>query len=147
MGRLDVQIRHGGSGGGESGAVIALIAFIVLAIAGGAGHKALTGVLHTVATAVEVIMWTVAGVLILAAAAGVTYVALRARAAVRGTRDRRAVPPPVITITPDDPGARPLPSADRPAIDAPHAVRSWPLPGWWAEIRPRIGGDDDEHRR
>jgi hypothetical protein len=103
-------------GGGESGSVIALIAFIVLAIAGGVGHKALTGALHTVATAFEVIVWTVAGVVILAAAAGVAYVVLRIR-------------------------------TDRPAIDAPHSARSWPLPGWWAEIRPRIGGDDDEHRR
>jgi hypothetical protein len=136
-------------GGGESGSVIALIAFIVLAIAGGVGHKALTGALHTVATAFEVIVWTVAGVVILAAAAGVAYVVLRIRTAVRAARERRAVPPPVITITPEGHGARYLPPSgtDRPAIDAPHSARSWPLPGWWAEIRPRIGGDDDEHRR
>lgn len=146
MGRLDVQVRHGGGGGGESGAVIALIAFIVLATARGVGHKALTGVAHAVGTAVEVIMWTLAAVVILAVTAGITYAALRIRAAV--VRARRAISPPVITITPEDPRARYVSpgGTGRPAIDAPRPARSWPLPGWWEEIRPRIGGDD-EHRR
>jgi hypothetical protein len=142
MGRLDVQIRHGGDGG--SGWVIALIALVVLAAAGGAARTALTAAAHVMATAVEVVMWTLAAVVILAAVAGVTYAALRIRAAVRSARDRRAVPPPVIRITPERPGAGYFPpQSSRPALGAPREARSWPLPGWWEEIRPQAGRDDE----
>jgi hypothetical protein len=144
MGRLDVEIRHGG--GGDSGAVIALIVLIVLAIAGGVGHKAVTGALHTLATVVEVIAWTLATVLILATVTGAVYAAFRIRRAVLAARARRAITPQVITLTPDS-GYLPPPDTARPAIGSPPVPRAWPLPGWWAEVRPRIGSDDDEHRR
>ncbi|MGH3299145.1 MAG: hypothetical protein ACRDP7_45885, partial [Trebonia sp.] len=76
------------------------------------------------------------------------YAAVRIRRAVLLARARSMVAPPVITITPEDTGARCLPpnGTGRPAIGAPRAAGSWPLPGWWEEVRPRIGGDD-EHRR
>jgi hypothetical protein len=148
MGRLDVQIRHGGGGGSEWGAVIALVLFIVLAVAGGVGHKALASAAHGVAPAITAVMWTLAAVVILAATAGVGYAVVRIRGAVRVARARRAIPPPAITVTPVDPRAGYLPpGTGRPAIDAPRAARPWPLPDGREESRPRIGGDSDEHRR
>jgi flagellar basal body-associated protein FliL len=142
MGRLDVHIRHGDDGG--SGWVIALVVIIVLAAAGGAARKALTTTAHVIATAVEVITWTLAAVVILAAAAGVGYAAWRIRGAVRSARDRRAVTATVIRVTPERPGTAHLPpDDDRPAIGAPREARSWPLPGWWEEVRPQVGGDDE----
>jgi hypothetical protein len=140
MGRLDIQIRHGHHGGGESGAVIALIALIVLAIAGGVGHKAISGAMHDVMIAVEVVAWTLAAVVILATAAGVTWAALRVRGAVRAARARRA-DAPVITISPD---RYRVAGADRPALDTPrHRPAGWPLPGRYDQIRPNAGHDDD----
>jgi len=144
MGRLEVNIRHGGDGG--RAAVIVLIVLIVLAIAGGAGHKALTRAAHDVLTVVEVTAWVIAGLAGAAVAAGAVLAGLRIRKALRAACARRAIAPPVITLTPEIPAARRLPAAGRPALDAPHTVRTWPLPGWWEEVRPRIGGDSDEHR-
>jgi hypothetical protein len=145
MGQLDVRIRHG-SGGGP-GPVIALIALVALAAAGGAAHEALSSAVHVLAIVLDVILWTLGSAVILAAAAGVTYAAVRIRRAVLTARASRAVPPPVITVTPEDPATRYLPDrAGRPAIEAPRTTGSWPLPGWWEEVRPLIGGDD-EHRR
>jgi hypothetical protein len=141
MGRLDVQIRHGHDGGGW-GAVAALIVFIVLAI-GGAAHKQLAEAAHVVATIVEVVAWTLATTVILTVAAGLTWVAVKVRRALRA-RARRTTAT-VISVTPDRPGVtvRPVDAAGRPAIDRPRPAGSWPLPGWWVEIRPRVGRDDD----
>jgi hypothetical protein len=144
MGRLDVEIRHGHDGGGR-GAVIALIAFIVLAVAGGAGHKALTGAMHGVLTAVEVVMWTLVGLVIAAVAAGVVLTVVKIRAAVRAACARRAAAA-VIAITPD----RAAVTADdeRPALDAPRfrPASSGSLPGQWSQIYPPAGHDDDRRR-
>jgi len=137
MGRLEVQIRHGHDGGG-SGAVIALILFIVLAAAGGAGHKALSGAVHNVLTVIEIALWALGG-LVAAAAAVLGW---RVRNAMRAARARRAEPPAVITVTPEAATARRLRPEGRPAIGPAGTARPWPLPGWWQEIRPRIGRDD-----
>src|ERR1700722_17570943 len=146
MGQLDVHIRHGNGGG--PGPVIALIALAVLAAAGGAAHEALSSAVHVLAIVLDVILWTLGSAVILAAAAGVTYAVVRIRRAVLTTRASSAVPPSVITVTPEGPTTRYLPPdrAGRPAIEAPRTTGSWPLPGWWEEVRPRIGGDD-QHRR
>jgi hypothetical protein len=147
MGRLDIEIRHGHHGGSEWGAVIALLAFIVLAIAGGAGHKAISGAMHDVLTAVEVAAWTLAAVVILAAAAGVTWAVLRVRRAVRAHRAIGNARPPVVYI--DQNGYhRPIPAdTARPALDTPRRpAGSWPLPGQWHSIRPNARHDDDRRR-
>lgn len=142
MGRLDVHIRHGHDGGG--GWVIALAVVVVLAAAGGAARKAADDAAHVMATAVEVIAWTLAAAVILAAATGTAYATLRIRAALRAARDRRAVPPPLIRVTPERPGPAPIPpETGRSAIEAPREAGSWPLPGWWEEIRPQVGRDDE----
>jgi hypothetical protein len=142
MGRLDVHIRH--SDGGGSGPVIALIALVALAAAGGAAHKAAASAAHVIATVLDVLMGTLGAVVILAAAAGVGYAALRIRAAARSARDRRTVTATVIRVTPERPGTAHLaPDNGRPSIAAPRDARSWPLPGWWEEIRPQAGGGDE----
>src|SRR5690348_2924974 len=124
---------HGGGAAGGAGAVIALVVIVALAL-----RKAWP----TVVSAVEVTAWTVAG---LAGAALVTTGGVLAvRTARRGAAGRRS--PVVIQGTGLYP---PLPPADRSAIDPPRPAggRAWPLPGTWDEIRPRTGGDGDEHRR
>lgn len=79
MGRIEVNIRHGGGAGGPGGAMAVLAALIVLAVARGTAHGAATGALHALETAVEVIVWTFASAIILAVGAGVTYLGLRIR--------------------------------------------------------------------
>lgn len=144
MGRLDVQIRHGGDGAGPWAALAVLVA---LAVVGGAARHVIGAAAHVLAVALEVIAWTLAGAAIAAVTGGGLLAGIRIRRAVQAARARRAALP-VITITPDSP-VRPLPEAGRPAIGAAPSRPdgSWPLPGWWEEIRPRIGGDGDEHRR
>jgi hypothetical protein len=145
MGRLEVQIRHGHDGGGW-GAAVALILLIVFAI-GGAAHKQVTAAAHTVMTVIEIAAWTLASLVMLGAAAGLTWAGLRIRRALHAARARRAAP--VITLAPDCYSAdtpRRLQGAtdDRPALDPPRRITaSWPLPGQWSEVRPQNGGDDD----
>jgi len=145
MGRLDVRIQHG-HGGDGAGPWVALAALVALAVAGGAGRHVIGAAAHVLVAVLEVIAWTLVGVASAAVIGGGVLAGVRITRAVRVARACR-VAPPVITITPDSP-ARPLPEAGRPAIDVPRpwAAGSWPLPGWWEEIRPRIGGDGDEHR-
>ena len=144
MGQLDVHIRHGG--GPEGGPWAALAVVLVLAAIGGAARGAIGTAAHVVVTVLEVIGWTLAGLASAAVIGGGALAAVRIRRAVRAAHARR-VPPPVITIVPER-TARPVPDADRPALAAPRhrPADTWPLPGWWEEIRSRIGGDGDEHR-
>ncbi len=151
MGRLDVHIRHGGGGDG-AGAWAALAVLVALAVVGGAARHLIATALHVVVTVLEVIAWTLAGTASAAVLAGGVLAGIRIRRAVRAARARRAVasPAPVIQITPEG-YVRPLPDepgAARPALSPPRQgpATAWPLPGWWEEIRPRIGGDGDEHR-
>jgi hypothetical protein len=145
MGRLEIQIRHGHDGGGW-GAAVALILLIAFAI-GGAAHKQVTAAAHTVMTIMEIAAWTLAALVMLTAAAGLTWAGLKVRAAVRA-RARRAAP--VITLNPGhysrDAAHRLRPGAtdDRPALDPPRRIPgSWPLPGQRSEVRPQNGADDD----
>jgi hypothetical protein len=146
MGRLDVRIQHGHGGDGP-GAWAALAVLIALAAAGGAARHVIGEAAHVLVTVLAVIAWTLAGAGIVAVVSGGVLAGVRIKRAVRAARARRGVPP-VIAITPDS-YARHVPDAYRSAIDAPRgrAGGSWPLPGWWEEIRPRIGGDGDERRR
>lgn len=151
MGRLDVHIRHGGGGDG-AGAWAALVALVALAVIGGAARHLIATVLHVVVTVLVVIGWTLAGIAAAAVLTGGVLAGLRIRRAVVAARVRRAVTPrsPVIYITPEG-DLRPLPDETglaRPALSPPPqaSARPWPLPGWWEEIRPQIGGDDGEHR-
>ena len=144
MGRLDVRIQHSGDGAGPW---VALAVLVALAVVGGAARHVIGEVAHVLVTVFEVIAWTVAGVVIAAAVSGGVHAGVRIRRAVHAARARRAAAS-VITITPDV-FTRPVASVARPAIGAPRPTDAgaWPLPGWWEEIRPRIGGDGDEHRR
>ncbi len=150
MGHLDVHIRHGGGEG--PGAWAALAVLIVLAIIGGAARHLIATALHVALTVLEVIAWTLAGAAAAAVLTGGVLAGVRIRRAVIAARARRAIAPPapVIHITPEG-DLRPLPdpaSQPRPALSPPPrpSATSWPLPGWWEEIRPRIGGDDDQYR-
>ena len=150
MGRLDVHIRHGGGDG--PGAWAALAVLVALAVVGGAARHVITSVLHAVVAVLEVIAWTLAGAAAAAVLTGGVLAGVRIRRAVLTARARRTIPQhaAVIHITPEG-DLRPLPDPDSPARPAlsPPAQRpatSWPLPGWWEEIRPRVGGDDDQHR-
>jgi hypothetical protein len=125
---------HGGGAAGGAGAVIALLVIIALAL-----RKAWPAII----SAVEITAWTVAG--LAGAAIVITGGVLAVRAARRRAgAGRRA--PVVIEGTRLYP---PLPPAGRPALGPPRPAggRAWPPPGTWDEIRPRTGGDDDEHRR
>jgi len=146
MGRLEVRIRHGHDSGGWPAAAV-LILLIALA-AGGAARKQVTAAAHTAMTIIEIAAWTLASLVMLAAAAGLTWAGLRIRRAVRAARARRAAP--VITLTPGcysaDATRRLQLGAtdDRPALDPPGRIPgSWPLPGQWSEVRPQNGGNDD----
>ncbi len=114
--------------------------FIAFAI-GGAAPRQLTAAAHAVITAVEVAAWTLAAVVMLAAAAGVTWTGVKVRAAVRAARARRAAT--VITLAPDRYRVVAA-DDDRPALAPPRRpAGSWPLPGQWDEIYPHAGDDDD----
>jgi hypothetical protein len=141
MGRLDVHIRHGGGDGGPAAAVVVLLLFIAVG---------LRSVWPEIVHAVEIAAWTVAA--IIGTTITVTLTVLTVRV-VRRHRARRAIRQVTYRAEPVIPparlAARPVgPPAARPALDRPRQgpARSWPLPGWWEEIRPRIGGDSDEHR-
>ena len=122
-------------GGGLGGAgLIALV--VVLAIAAAVLHA----IWRTIVEAAEIAAVTVIAVIAAAVLAGAGYAALRIRRRVLEQRARRPVPvrAEVVQL-----GAEVVRAADRqPALEAPHAA-SWPLPGWWDEIRPRIGHDDE----
>jgi hypothetical protein len=138
MGHLDVRIRHGGDGGpAAAAAVIVLVLFIAVGV---------RSAWPDIARTVEVIAWTVTGVT--GSAVVVTGTVLTTKA-VRRRRARRAVGQPVVraaVIPPVRPAVtRPV---SPPALGQPRQRPggTWPLPGWWEEVRPRIGGDGDEHR-
>ena len=130
-----------GHGGGPAAAVIALLVIVAVA-----ARKAWPEIVHTV----EIAAWTVAGVT--GAAILVTGGVLTAKV-VRRCRARRAVRQatyhatviPAVRLIERPTVERP---AGRPALGQPPQLRpgAWPLPGWWEDIRPRIGGDGDEHR-
>lgn len=145
MGRLDVHIRHG-DGGGETLAVVALAIGVAAFLIHQAWHT-IIAIWHVILTILTIAAWTLAGVTGAAALTGGVLAGLRIRRAVRAHRTAGTARPPVVTITPAG-HIRPVPlHAERPAaIEPPRPASSWPLPGWWAEVRPRIGGDSDEHR-
>ncbi len=129
-----------GHGGGAAGAVIALVVIIALAL-----RKSWPAIV----SAIEITAWTVTG--IAGAVLLITGTVITTRAVRRHRARRASWRAPVITIT----GAtrasgavRPMPPAGRPAIGSPRfGGRARPVPGWWEEIRPRIGGDGDDQRR
>jgi hypothetical protein len=119
---------HGGGAAGGAGAVIALVVIVALAL-----RRAWPAVV----SAVEITAWTVAGITggaIVITGGVLTVRALRCRAR-RVAAGRRPV---VIEGTRL---YRPLPPAGRTALGPPRGA------GWRYEIRPRIGGEGDEHRR
>jgi hypothetical protein len=134
-------------GGGPAAAVIALLVIVAVA-----AREVWPKVVH----AVEIAAWTVAG--LTGAAIVITGTVLTVRV-VRRVRARRALRQvarqvhavydatviPAVRLT--DPSAIDRPGW--PALGQPSQHRSgaWPLPGWWEDIRPRIGGDSDEHHR
>src|SRR5260370_26882317 len=124
----------GQGGGGAAGAVIVLLVILAVAL-----RKAWPAIV----SAVEIAAWTVAGLAgtaIAVTGGALTVRALRRRARRRAAAGRRA--PLVVDVMQLYP---PLPPAGRPALEPPRSRRagSWPLPGWWEEIRPRTGGDGD----
>jgi len=131
----------GCGGGGAVGAVIVLLVIIALAL-----RKAWPEIVR----AVEITAWTVAGITGAAIVISGTVLTVRV---VRRVRARRAARQATCHVAPVIPAVR---LTEPPAIDRPgrpalgqppqHRPGAWPLPGWWEDIRPRIGGDGDEHR-
>jgi hypothetical protein len=131
---------HHGSPAGPAAAVLALLVIVAVA-----AREVWPKVVHTV----EIAAWTVAGVT--GAAIVITGTVLTVRA-VRRARARRAARQVTYRITPAVPAPRRTgpPAIDRPARPAlgqppRRQAGTWPLPGWWQDIRPHIGGDGDEH--
>ena len=130
-----------GGGGGAAAAVIALV--VIMAVA---ARK----VWPEIVSAVQIAAWTVAGVT--GAIILITGGILTTRV-VRRCRARRAIRQATYHAT-VIPAARLIerltidPPAGRPALSQPPRRQpgTWPLPGWWEDIRPRIGGDGDEYR-
>ena len=137
MGRLDVHIRHGGGPDG-SGLIALAVIGAVLAVAARAAWGVIFVAFHVIVTALEVIAWTLAGAVIVAAVGGGVWAGLRIRTAIRDRQAHRAAAPPVITVIPE--------ASARPAIEPPRPSGAWPLPGWWEEIRPHVGRDDGGSR-
>ena len=128
-------------GGGPAAAVIALLVIIAVGL-----REAWPKIVH----AVEIAAWTVAGVT--GAAIVVTGTVLTVRV-VRRVRARRAARQVTYHVAPVIPAVRlteppAIDRPERPALGQPPQRQpgAWPLPGWWQDIRPRIGGDSDEHR-
>jgi hypothetical protein len=128
-------------GGGPAAAVIALLVIVAVA-----AREVWPKVVH----AVEIAAWTVAGVT--GAAIVITGTVLTVRVT-RRVRARRALRQATYHVTPVIPAVRlteptAIDRPERPALGQPpqHRPGAWPLPGWWEDIRPRIGGDGDEHR-
>jgi hypothetical protein len=132
--------RHG-SPAGPAAAVLALLVIVAVG-----AREVWPKVVHEV----EIAAWTVAGVT--GAAIVITGTVLTVRA-VRHVRARHVAQQVTYRIAPVIPAAR---LSGHPAIDRPersalgqppqHRPGAWPLPGWWQDIRPKIGGDGDEHR-
>ena len=129
-----------GGGGGAVGAVIALLVIIALAL-----RKAWPEIVH----AVEIAAWTVAGITGTAIVVTGTVLTVRGVRRVRARRALRQVTYyaqviPAARLTEHPIIGRP----GRPALGQPPRRQpgTWPLPGWWEDVRPRIGGDGDEHR-
>jgi hypothetical protein len=113
---------HGGGGGAL------VVVLVVLAILGAVVHVVwhqLVEAAQVVVDVAEITVLTVLGVAGLAAIAGIGYGAVRVRQRMLSRRERQ---PAAIVIS------------SRPAIEPPG--HSWPLPGQWEEIRPRIGRDE-----
>lgn len=145
MGRLEIQVRHGGGHpAGPGGAVVALAVVVVLAAAGGAGRHALDNIAHEVLAVVEIIGCAVGGLAVVALAVVIARAVARARAAASARLD--APRPPVVWI--DDAGhIHPVPAeAGRPALAAPRCAASWPLSGRWSEVSPDDPGTSDPAR-
>jgi len=145
MGRLEIQIRHGHDPG-PSGAVIALAVLIALAVAGGAGHRALDGIAHTVLTVVEIAACIVGGMAVVTAAIVIALAVARRRALASRPRPAR-----VQGIRLDGPAARPVGGPAGPgrgALDAsrPAGYDGWPLPGRWSELPLDDRGGDGPAR-
>jgi hypothetical protein len=135
-----------GHGGGPAAAVIALLVIVAVA-----AREVWPKVVH----AVEIAAWTVAGVTGAAVVITGTVLTIRVVRRVRSRRALRQAAYPVRTTG----QARVIPAArltGHPAIERPewpalgqppqHRPGAWPLPGWWEDIHPRIGGDGDERR-
>ena len=126
--------------GGPAAAAIALLVIIAVAL-----RKAWPEIVR----AVEIAAWTVVGVTGTAIVITGTVLTVRATRRVRARRAARVT----YHVTPVIPAVR---LTEHPAIDWPERPAlgqsplrqpgAWPLPGWWEDIRPRIGGDSDERR-
>lgn len=130
MGRLQIEVRHGGNGPAQWGAVVALIVLVVYAAA---GHHKIATMLHEILSVVEIAACAAVGLGVLALALIIT---IRVRRAKRRQRiaHRAAVPAAAYSCTLAAETAR-------RAIDAPR-MTVWPVPGERDEISRR-----DSYRR
>ncbi len=127
--------------GAAAAAVTALLVIVAVA-----AREAWPKVVH----AAEIAAWTAAGVT--GAAIVITGMVLTVRR-VRRVRARRAPRQATYRVAPVIPAVRLTEPAaiDRPgrrALGQPpqHRPGAWPVPGRREDIRPRIGGNGDEHR-
>jgi hypothetical protein len=124
---------HGGAAGG-----LAFAALLVIAIAAGIRARG-----HAIARGLEITGYVLIGIAAAGFLAAAVYGALRVRRRVLETRDRRISPRVRAVITDVKAGRPAFGQIEPPYQEAegwPH-VDGWPLPGQWAQIRPRIGRD------
>jgi hypothetical protein len=130
-----------GGGGGAAAAVIALLVIIAVGL-----REAWPTIVHVA----EIAAWTVAGACGAVIVITGTVLAVRTARRVRARRTARQVTYRATVIPPARLTRRPGidRAAGRPALGQPPRRQpgTWPLPGWWEDVRPRIGGDSDEHR-
>jgi len=131
---------HSGGPAGPAAAVVVLLLFIAVGL-----RKVWPQIVH----AVQIAAWTAAGIagtVILITGGVLTVRVARRRRARRALRQAtyHATVIPAARLTEHPTLDRP---AGRPALGQPlrHRPGTWPLAGW-ENIRPRIGGDSDEHR-
>lgn len=137
MGHPDGAHTHGSGGGG-----MLLVVILLVLLVGGAAAKAVSAVWHTIVTVLEIAAYTALSIAGAAMLAGTGYLAWRIRVRVLAARAQRTVPARAHVV---QLGAEPPPvtgPAMGKAIEAPRQqAGGWPLPGWWDEVRPHIGGD------
>ena len=113
--------------GHERGGLVALVVVLVIVAA------VIHAIWHTIVEAAEIVAIVFVSAVGAVALAGVAYAALRIRDRVAGQQAGRPVTvrAEVVQLEPE-----------RAALEATSPA-AWPLPGWWADVRPHVGHDDE----
>lgn len=127
-----------GSPAGPAAAVLVLLVIVAVA-----AREVAPKLVH----ALEIAAWTAAGIIGAALVITSTVLTVRVTRRVRARRAARQVTYHA-RIIPAEPLSRSATdrTTGRPALRQPPRRTTWPLPGWWEDVRPTIGSDGDESR-